>query len=232
MFPDRVEVSGVCIRLLFLLLSLLSAVGATCNVPADAGPPDAGPPDASTTSCVAAVQVEPGAPTNVSATPSGLELCTQDSASYWRVDSIEPCVFPPASYPACAENACGSDCPSDSCHLLDGIDVCRCLPFCQAEEDCGMDEKCLCAAAVANNSGGQTGFANWSVCIEARCSQSNDCPEGEECRAATGISGEPQGAYCTTAADQCDTSADCRGGGYCSYDRDDARWECARMSVE
>lgn len=89
---------------------------------------------------------------------------------------------------------------------------------CFSDNDCMPNQVCACDG----------GYGGGNACIDANCHVDSDCA-GRACAPSLGDCGHyfpPVGYYCHTAADTCNTDADCPGG-YCAYMPALGHWTCS-----
>jgi hypothetical protein len=84
----------------------------------------------------------------------------------------------------------------------------RCESGCASDYDCGKGEICSCST--------DPNAAVPGTCLPAHCHTDQDCATGF-CASSESACGSG-GFACQTADDECQTNADCDGGGYCGLD--------------
>ena len=117
----------------------------------------------------------------------------------------------------CADGGPDEICLNGKCGLDD----------CLADKDCPAGQACRCA----NEVGGNTFPGN--RCIPAGCRVDADCGKGAVCSPDyTGRCGGISGFECHSAADTCNTNADCCDGmSQCGYQPLLGHWACAEVMV-
>jgi hypothetical protein len=108
------------------------------------------------------------------------------------------------------------------CVLFKARNICTC-----AWDTCAMDSDCRDAGPCACNS-----IEIGDLCVDGNCYVDADCGTGGFCSPSFDLCrGQIDHYYCHTPKDDCTDDADCagaRGGGSCTYNTTDSRWECLR----
>jgi hypothetical protein len=97
---------------------------------------------------------------------------------------------------------------------------------CTADDDCGSEDVCECAANNRPN-----------TCLSGTCRNDSDCGEGGYCSPSPGTCGPDYGTagyFChkACAGDECVNDSDCAGdggsfpAGYCAWDPTQSKWAC------
>ncbi len=115
--------------------------------------------------------------------------------------------------PTCAD---ASRIPAPSFGKGPGDDHCR------SSSDCGEGTACVCRSLDRS---AMNAYQNFSRCLPAACRSQADCREGT-CGVSRNLCLEPDGLYCHTPNDECQTSVDCGEGKVCGYDTAKQRFQC------
>jgi hypothetical protein len=84
---------------------------------------------------------------------------------------------------------------------------------CATDADCGLGARCACDAIGAR------------ACVAAKCFGDGDCDSGQRCQRSYSC-GLPVGPFlCSTAQDECESSADCDRG-VCHFEQARMLWAC------
>ena len=124
---------------------------------------------------------------------------------------------------ACSVDGDCADAGPDT-HCLGGTCV---FDPCLADSDCPSGQACRCS----NQLRGDVGAGN--SCVLTGCRVDADCgPSGTCSPDASGYCGAVDGYYCHTAADTCNSDADCCGGTRrCGYQQELGHWACTAIVV-
>jgi hypothetical protein len=166
--------------------------------------------------------------------PSGFVACGDQLDAIYRVARVA-CAYE-HHHPPCAVGGaedCGSEgaCqPGESCVDYYSTGSCTCLAQCNQDSDCQTGQICLCAGGIPK----QDGRLSWNDinrCVPADCADDCECPDGLRCKVSDDLCGAPEALFCTTPADDCQTSSDCSGDDYCHYDPVEELWTCDSLAV-
>jgi hypothetical protein len=158
--------------------------------------------NASSTACVELVESTVGPEQR-----TGLLACPAAS------DRLVPDLIVRALAPTCAD---ASRIPPPSSGKGPGDDHCR------SSAECGNGSACVCRSLDRS---AMNAYQNFSRCLPATCRGQADCTEGT-CGVSRNLCLEPDGLYCHTPKDECQTSADCGEGKVCGYDTAQQRFAC------
>jgi hypothetical protein len=153
-----------------------------------------------------------------------------------RVDAVA-CLHsdePPACGAPDGECDADDDCGTGSCvPTSTDFGACVCLPSCVSDDDCPSSEACLCRSGFASGTEGYSTAVQRTTCFPADCHVDADCGSGFTCALALEQCSFLASLHCHTAADQCETHADCTGAdqGYCGWNATEARWTCFPRAV-
>lgn len=95
-------------------------------------------------------------------------------------------------------------------------------PECLSNADCGSGQVCLCSLAFQGVAALPIG-AYPNRCVPAECSGPDDC-SGYQCGISPDETTSPEGLYCRSEADECDSDLDCAMEELCAHV--DGRWTC------
>ena len=231
-----------------LRLALLASIAALASLPAcpstttpvDTGSTDTGSADTGTTDDVPGLDTgtpedtgtvtdtglsDVGTPTDAPRADAG--MCMDLPADPTRPVAI---ACSPCRPPGVTGGGVADECMSDAeCTTGDNgrCQFGRAGTFCDydvcfTDNDCQVDEACLCDGASSGTGGG-------NVCVPAECRVNADCEGGFACSPTLGSCGHYTNfvAYrCHRAADECGSDADC-GPGYCAFDEALGHWACS-----
>jgi hypothetical protein len=129
------------------------------------------------------------------------------------------CTYPTG--PGKPEDTCerDSDCDAAAGGFCPKVLVATACAYdeCRTDSECGVKGACLCSD---EHSGGDR------YCVEEGCHGDADCGAGQRCRVDESVSGLPPQWHCTTASDTCKERADCAGGLWCGFDKEQHHWLC------
>lgn len=94
-------------------------------------------------------------------------------------------------------------------------------PDCRTNADCAAQEVCACSLVFGERS--IAAVPTVGSCIARECSGPGDCG-GRQCGLSTDRFGVPEGLFCRTAADECESDLECGVGRTCNFGVD--HWAC------